>query len=206
LKNIIFISFLLLFVVMCGIASAGMFGPTEPTAAPGKYSLGAGYFYDYTKWKTNGPDVRTESNQGYAQGSFAPTKNFDLFGRLGGADLKAEGKANTKLFGTLGGKAIFYQDNIAALGVFGQGTYHFEDYNTGVVKIKDYYDVQAGLSAQVKFQDFIIYGGGFWYYARAKGGHRSGQRNTLGKDSFRRLYGNENTLYEGGQSQCGRAV
>ena len=33
--------------------------------------------------------------------------------------------------------------------------------------MSDYYDVQSGLSAQVKVRNFIIYGGGFWYYAQA---------------------------------------
>jgi hypothetical protein len=43
MKRVIFCAFLLLFVTY-GIASAGMFGPTEPVAQPGKFSLGVGYF------------------------------------------------------------------------------------------------------------------------------------------------------------------
>ena len=176
MKRIIFSGFILLFV-MCGFASAGMFGPTEPAADPGKFSLGVGYFWDDTKWKTRGDDIRTQSNMGYVQGSFAPTKNFEVFGRLGGADLKTKGedpnfKDGAKTFGTLGVKAMLYQDKIFGFGAFAQGTDRFQDYkdsdSTGQLKLKNYYDVQAGLSAQVKVQSFIIYGGGFWYYARTK--------------------------------------
>ena len=185
MKKVLISSFLLLFVSY-GIASAGMFGPTEPTAQPCKFSLGVGYFWDDTKWKADGDDLRTQSNMGYVQGSFAPMKNFEIFGRLGGADLKTKDtdptfKDDAKVFGSLGVKAIFYQDKIFGFGAFAQGTYHFQDYKdtffAGTVngipvnaefKVKDYYNVQAGLSAQVKVQEFIIYGGGFWYYARAK--------------------------------------
>ena len=208
MKKVLFSSLLLLFVTY-GIASAGMFGPTEPAAQPGKFSLGVGYFFDDTRWKTDGDDTRTQSNMGYLEGSFAPIKEFEVFGRLGGADLRTKGEDpnfadSAKIFGTLGVKAIFYQDKMFGFGAFAQGTYHFQDYKDsysdtvtvgGVVvpatidaKIKDFYNVQAGLSAQVKIQNFIIYGGGFWYYARAKveaTGSAAGVTVDLGSDTFK---------------------
>ena len=64
---------------------------------------------------------------GYVQGSFAPMKEFEIFGRVGGADLKTKGedpdfKDGAKVFGSLGVKAIFYQDKMFGLGAFAQGT------------------------------------------------------------------------------------
>jgi hypothetical protein len=203
MKKVLLSSLLLLFVTY-GIASAGMFGPTEPAAQPGKFSLGVGYFWEDTKWKTDGDDVRTQSNMGYLEGSFAPIKEFEVFGRLGGADLRTKGEDpnfadSAKMFGTLGVKAIFYQDKMFGFGAFAQGTYHFQDYKDsyadtvtvgGVsvpadieVKFKDFYNVQAGLSAQVKVQNFIIYGGGFWYYARTKAEVTVTAAGAVGSDS-----------------------
>ncbi|MHB8111662.1 MAG: hypothetical protein ACYDHW_16690 [Syntrophorhabdaceae bacterium] len=171
------ISLLVMFLVMAGLASAGQFGPTEPTANPGKFSLGVGYFWEDTKWDVFDGTLRTQSHQAYLQGSFAPTKNFEAFGRLGGADLESKDmdpdiKDDAKLFGTLGMKVMFYDNNIFGIGAFAQGTYHFEDYkdSTGTTefKIKDYYDVQAGISGQFKCNNFIVYGGPFVYFSRAK--------------------------------------
>lgn len=192
-KGCLGIGLLAFFLVMTGLASAGQFGPTEPTANPGKFSLGIGYFWEDTKWDVFDTSLRTQSHQVYLQGSFAPTKNFEIFGRLGGANLETKDtdfdfKDDANLFGTLGLKVMFYQDKIFGLGAFAQGTYHFEDYkdsdsfagadvingipvNTfGTVdyKIKDYYDVQAGISGQIKCQNFIVYGGPFVYFGRAK--------------------------------------
>lgn len=198
-KGLFGIVLLVFFFVMTGLASAGQFGPTEPTANPGKFSLGIGYFWEDTKWKFNGDfidgTVRTQSHQAYLQGSFAPVKNFEIFGRLGGSNLEAKDfsiddvdidfKEDAKLFGTLGLKVMFFDNKIFGLGAFAQGTYHFQDYkdsdtprtltdgiftatDTVDMKIKDYYNVQAGISGQFKCNDFIVYGGPFVYFARAK--------------------------------------
>ncbi|MBP1749711.1 MAG: putative exported protein [Deltaproteobacteria bacterium] len=192
-KGLFGIGWLVLFLVMTGLASAGQFGPTEPTANPGKFSLGVGYFWEDTKWDVFDGTLRTQSHQAYLQGSFAPVKNFEIFGRLGGANLETKDtdldlKDDAKLFGTLGMKVMFYEYKMFGLGAFAQGTYHFQDYKdsesfAGVdvingipisifetvdFKIKDYYDVQAGLSGQVKINQCIIYGGPFVYFGRAK--------------------------------------
>jgi hypothetical protein len=183
MKRVVLCAFLLLFV-MCGFVSAGQFGPTEPTASPGKFSLETGYFWNDTKWKMDYiDDFRTQSNQFYVQASFAPTKSLEIFGRLGGADLSTKGTVNnmsdtSNMFGTIGGKAMLYQHGIFGFGAFAQGTHYFSDYKDNVnlsqyggfpvnVAMTDYYDVQGGLSGQVKVQNFILYGGGFWYYAQA---------------------------------------
>lgn len=198
-KGLFGISLLVMFLVMAGLASAGQFGPTEPTANPGKFSLGVGYFWEDTKWDVGDGTLRTQSHQAYLQGAFAPVKNFEIFGRLGGANLKTKDftvgnldidvKDDAKLFGTLGLKVMFWENPNFGVGAFAQGTYHFQDYKdsdsiteSGFIapgipatatiaadmKIKDYYDVQAGLSGQFKCKGFIVYGGPFVYYARAK--------------------------------------
>ena len=193
-KGLFGIGLVVLFLVMTGLASAGQFGPTEPTANPGKFSFGVGYFWEDTKFDMDflslDANFRTQSNQVYLQGSYAPVKEFEIFGRLGGADLKTKNSDldfgdGAKFFGTLGLKAIFWQNNNFGVGAFGQGTYRFQDYKDSLsvnftdengvpsfvnldMKLKNYYDIQGGISAQFKCKDFIVYGGGFYYYAHAK--------------------------------------
>jgi hypothetical protein len=176
MKRVIFSTLFILFF-MAGFVSAGQFGPTEPTAAEGKFSFGAGYFWEDTKFDVEDVTVRTQSHQAYIQGSFAPIRNLEIFSRLGGASMEMRDtdlnfKDGVKLFGTLGAKFMFYETKMFGLGTFAQGTYHFQDYKDycdgADLKMKDYYNIQAGLSGQVKMENFIIYGGGFWYYARAK--------------------------------------
>ena len=114
MKRVVLCAFLLLFV-MCGFVSAGEFGPTEPTAGVGKFSLEAGYFWNDTKWKVDFLDnFRTQSNQAYVQASFAPMKSLEVFARIGGADMRTRDTVNDlsdngKLFGTIGAKAMLYQ-------------------------------------------------------------------------------------------------
>jgi hypothetical protein len=175
MKKVIFTT-LFLFFFMAGFTSAGQFGPTEPTAAQGKFSLGVGYFWEDTKFDVLDGNIRTKSNQVYVQGSFVPVKNLEIFGRLGGANLEIKDtdvdfKDGARLFSTLGAKFMFFETRMFGLGAFAQGTYHFQDYKDSFdgadLKIKNYYNIQAGLSGQVKLENFIIYGGAFWYYARA---------------------------------------
>ncbi len=49
----IFIAVLVIFSI-CNVASAGQFGPTEPTANQGKFSLGMGYSFEETKYESWG--------------------------------------------------------------------------------------------------------------------------------------------------------
>jgi hypothetical protein len=180
------IGLLVLFFVISGPASAGQFGPTELTAQAGKFSFGVGYFFEDTKWE--GPtlfehewDIRTESHQGYLQGSYGITKDWEVYGRLGAGDVKFNDKDmdelrdSAKIFGSLGFKGVMYSYRMFSLSLFGQGTLYSDCKDsisgrpvTGDLELKDYYNLNAGLSGQLKHKDFAIYGGPFWYYSRAK--------------------------------------
>ncbi len=194
MKKAVFGFGLLLFVcAVCGVAAAGQFGPTEPTANPGSFSLGVGYFYDNTKWESPtlfGADLgtfRTESNQGYVQGSYAVDKNWEISGRVGGASFKLKNDPDlsdsAKFFGGLGVKGVLYSDKMFSIGAFAQGTFYsnYKDSVTEVVSVngtnvtatgdfefKNRYAVDVGVSGQVKIQNVAIYGGPFFYYSRAK--------------------------------------
>jgi hypothetical protein len=173
----------LIFCALIGTSNAGQFGPLDSTAEAGKFTLGVGYFFEDTKWKADDfGDFRTESNQYYLQVSYGLPKNWEVYGRIGGADmkLKSDGfldgtKDSTQPFGTLGIKGAFFKKNQFSFGAFAQGTYRSEYKDSATVggtevdsKFKDHYDINVGLAAQLKFGNFLVYGGPFWYYARAK--------------------------------------
>lgn len=188
---------LLVFAVF-GVAAAGQFGPTEPTAKPGSFSLGAGYFYDDTKWGSatlfgdRTGAFWTESNQGYVQGSYAVDKNWEINGRIGGANFKLINEPNLsdsgKFFGGLGVKGVLYSDQMFSVGAFAQGTY-YSNYKdsvtevvstggtpitaTGELEMKNRYDIDVGVSGQVKIQGVAIYGGPFFYYSERSSMARS---------------------------------
>ncbi|MCX5803025.1 MAG: hypothetical protein NTU69_05755 [Proteobacteria bacterium] len=185
----------LIFIVFATSVYAGQFGPLEPYAKEGSFSFGVGYFYEDTKWDSatfriagvslDTGKFRTESNQMYLQGSYAPTKGWEVYGRLGAADMKLkiddtdDLKDSQKFFGTLGIKSTLYDNKTFSWGPFLQGTYrsNYKDSVSATVlgvpvkadfEFKNYYDINAGFTGQVKVNDFIIYGGGFYTYANAK--------------------------------------
>jgi hypothetical protein len=175
MKSII-IGMLLLLFVMCGFASAAApIGPTEPIAPKGTWNLGVGYFYEDSKYEIDDENFRTRSDQVYGEASGTPIENVELYGRLGVANLKAKDTdvhfkvSGPNPFGTLGAKWMFYNGGAFGLGTFAQGTYHFSKYEDGDTKIEDLYNIQAGLTGQVKlYQNIALYGGAFWHYAHGK--------------------------------------
>jgi len=169
---------------------AGQFGPLETYAKEGGFSFGVGYFYEDTKWDSatfriagvslDTEKFRTESNQMYLQGSYAPTKGWEVYGRLGAADMKLKNdndlNDSQKFFGTLGIKSTLYDNKTFSLGPFLQGTYRSNYKDSSVLgvavkadyELKNYYDINVGFTGQVRANGFIIYGGGFYTYANAK--------------------------------------
>ena len=74
----------LITVLFAGTASAaGMFGPPEPLADPGKFSLDAGYMLDKTKMKQGDDRIGTRSNEYYLQGNYSFLEGLGVNG-LGG--------------------------------------------------------------------------------------------------------------------------
>jgi hypothetical protein len=180
---------LILSLILCmsisSIAFAGDFGPIEPNAKPGTFSVGVGYFYHTSKWEPDKSehftDTKVLQNQVYLQLSYCVVKNLEFYLRGGGADFKANDfKANNtdisdfrkgmKPFGTAGIKAIVYDYEGFAIGPFVQGSLfsNFEQEKTITVKFKQPWEVNAGVGLQLKRNDFIIYGGPVAYWNRAK--------------------------------------
>jgi hypothetical protein len=190
----------------------GPFGAPEPTAQPGKFAFGVGYFYYDSSWDADVLNVvesivnqsgfvdgsvgvsnpKIQQNAFYLQGSYSFVKDWEVYGRLGGADLKAKisagitgedaesldvrGSDGYKLFGTVGVKGLFYNSPSFAMGPFMQASFYssYDDsFDMGdgdriSVKIQNPWDFSVGIAGQGKIGPVTIYGGPFFYYATTK--------------------------------------
>lgn len=169
-----------LFVIcVVGISSAGQFGPAEPAAKEGKPSIGIGYFYSETKMKSSDIEgLIFQSNQVYLQGSYSFVKNWEIYGRIGGADMREKETGfqdNMKTFGSLGVRGLLYDDGLFGFGPFIQGTI-YSNYSdrvtsggaTGKFSVENPWEGVVGLAAQIKKGNFMLYYGPFAYMARNK--------------------------------------
>ena len=178
MKSSIGVIFAVLFIV--SVASAGQFGPAEPMADPGRFSLGIGRWLDRSQM-TIGNDTQTwKSSQAYVQGNYTFLKDWETYGRLGGASLRIDNDSGTdfrdraQVFGTLGFKGVAYRYKNFAIGPFVEGSMYGDhtDSNYGVdVKVKNQWNVNLGISAQYKIPvyscDVTVYGGPFAYWNRS---------------------------------------
>lgn len=77
------------------VTYAGQFGPPEPIASEGKLSLGVGYFHfsGILNPERGGSFLRQheiEQNEAYFQVAYGFIKNWELYLRLAGSDLKLD--------------------------------------------------------------------------------------------------------------------
>ena len=169
---------------------AGNYGPSEPV---GKSSLGIGYDYDQQNFRArdfnfNGTratfdDFSLRSNQVYLQGTYSFIGNWEAYLRLGGATARSVDTEfvdnSTRFFGAAGLRGIFFTKDRFSLGGFARYT-RFSDWKDTVatsstagaadsynLTMKHLYNVDAGLSAQYKVNDFVFYGGPVAYWSRA---------------------------------------
>jgi len=193
---------------------AGQFGPPEPAAKEGKAALGLGYFYSSAKLKPKNTEdfweIKPTQNQAYLQLGYGIAKNWEVYLRVGGADIKIKNaitdtdltntgpkdfKDGIKPFGTLGIRGLLYESNNKSFGIgpFIQTSLYssykdewtlselgWSDSGTIKVKVKNPWDVNLGISAQVKIGEVILYGGpaAYWNKAKAEG---DAQNLTTGK-------------------------
>jgi len=163
-------------MIIVSAASAGEFGPPEPTAAPGKFSLGVGYWFDQSNMKLDSNHLlgtmTSKSNQYYLQGTYTFLKNWEVYGRFGAADQKLDTDTrnysdSAEPYGTLGFKGLAYQYKNFGIGPFVQGSWYGD--HTGVMK--NQWDVNLGISAQYKVPvggcALTVYGGPFAYWHQA---------------------------------------
>jgi hypothetical protein len=161
------------------VASAGQVGPPEPMADQGKFSLGIGHWSDRSEMRIDHDTLTAKSSQLYLQGNYTFTKDWETYGRLGGASLKidndgADFRDRMRPYGTLGLKGVAYRQKNLSIGPFVEGSLyrnHRDSVNGTDVKVKDQWDLNLGVSAQYKIPvggcDLTVYGGPLAYWNRS---------------------------------------
>lgn len=177
--------------------AAGLFGaPQTLSVRTGGLNTAVSYLYHEDVYEYDRSYV-VRQHQLYSQAAYGAKNNWEIYGRIGVADLtvsdafasaepstttgKKNAEENWKFFGTLGAKVFYPVSAVFGFGAFVQGTYHFSYYtdnvsgeSTGVpfeadLKIKNLWDVHGGLGVQVTLPgDFRLYGGPYVYYSEAK--------------------------------------
>jgi len=196
----IFISALAVMLILSGsttAAAAVLFGPPQTVSREaGGLNTAIGYWYRETKLENSVEHVFRQ-NEIYSQVSYGSGDRWELYGRLGVADLQisdafSSGNAatitsgndfqeNWKFFGTLGAKWFLPINKIFGVGAFIQGTYYFNNFTGDVagtaagtpfaadLKVRDMWDVNFGLGLQTVVNDAIkLYAGPYLHYAEAK--------------------------------------
>jgi hypothetical protein len=170
MRNVV-LAILLMTVLLAGTASAaGLFGPPEPLADPGKFSLDAGYTLDKTRMTQGDDRLGTRSNDYYLQGNYSFLKDWEVYGRAGAADMVVHSTDTQQRFGTspnffgsLGVKGVAYRCGNFAFGPFVEGSM-YSNYS-GIAR--NQWESDFGVSAQYKIKDVIVYGGPFGYFRQA---------------------------------------
>ncbi len=187
---------MLIFAVNGRAAAGGLFGPPEPISkATGGLHTGIGYWYHEDKYK-NETEHATRQNQVYSEIGYG-TQNWEMYGRIGGSDLKifdafSSAQASTttskedfgdnwKVFGTLGAKGFYPFNKRFGMGAFVQGSYFFSDFTDDVsgshngvpfsakLKVENLWDVNFGVGFQATVPYGIkLYIGPYAYYSEAK--------------------------------------
>jgi hypothetical protein len=179
MKTLSYLLAVALVLFTLGVSFAGQFGPPEPTAKEGKPSIGIGYFYSESKMKSgNTGNLVFKSNQVYLQGTFSFVKNWEVFGRIGGADMKEQAfgfKDGMKAFGSVGVRGLLYDDGLFGFGPVIQGNIYSKYSDTTMsgsvperLTVEDSWDGSVGLAAQIKIDKVVFYYGPFAYMARNK--------------------------------------
>ena len=178
--------------------AGGMFGPPQTLSKKeGGINTAIAYRYAEETFQSHTRQHTFRQNQIYSQAAYGAANLWEVYGRVGVADLrisdafassraltvvsKNDFEENWKFFGTLGGKLFYPATDWFGLGTFVQGTYHFSNYTDDIVgaydatpfvadlKIKNLWDVHFGISLQVTILRSIkIYGGPYAYYAQAE--------------------------------------
>jgi len=192
---IVIAAFIMLSSASAGFA-AGMFGPPQTLSkTAGGLNTAIAYQYAEDVFK-NSNDFVLRQNQIYTHAAYGRAGIWEVYGRIGVADLKisdafSSGSTltvttkndfaeNWKFFGTLGAKAFYPINHLFGVGAFVQGTYHFSYYTdtvTGIyngtpfeadLKIKNLWDVHGGIGLQATLPlNIKLYGGPYGYYSEA---------------------------------------
>ncbi len=153
--------------------AASLLGPAEPGAAPGKFSVGAGYFYYDDKWKDGGT-FKLQQSQTFLEGSYGLYQGMEVFLRLGGTDAKLlDGinfKDNYNVYSGIGARGVLYRFNPQ----FDVGsTLYFDrvwsDFRQAVTRLKTPWSANFALLGQwTPYPIFVLYGGPKFFYGASK--------------------------------------
>ncbi|HKK01290.1 MAG TPA: hypothetical protein VJ955_03900 [Desulfuromonadales bacterium] len=160
-------------------AMAQHIGPASTTARDLKPIVGVGYDYYQAEWE--GVDVK--ENRPYVQvgvgGGMADEARYELYLRLGAADLTINDHGGNKFNGNFqpfaggGVKINFLRSDIPwGLGLVAQGAYFgmWDDEVNGVkVKIRNAWEVEGAIPLEYKFKPFTVYAGPVFFHEQAQG-------------------------------------
>lgn len=189
----------MLFIIALGgtAVASGPFGaPQSVSREAGGLNTAIGYWYHQDTFR-NDNDRQIRQNQIYSQVAYGGKNGWEIYGRIGLADLKMfdafrsanvltttsqnDFAENWKFFGTLGAKGFIPFNKIFGIGAFIQGTYHFSNYTDSVagsdngapyladLKIKNLWDVNLGVAVQTTIPwNIRLYAGPYVYYAAGR--------------------------------------
>ncbi|MCX8021981.1 MAG: hypothetical protein N2745_04330 [Syntrophorhabdaceae bacterium] len=210
MKKVLFFASILM-VFTYSISFAFQYGSPEPTAKAGSFAVQGGYYYNTNKLEGFGDSFDMKSHNAYFQGNFGILKDWEIYGRVGAANMKVKElfTANedfndkAKFFASAGFKGVFYRMNGFSLGLFGQASYYtnYKDDRTvkaagGVgtwdMKLKNLWDLTGGIGFQAKFSPYLyLYGGPFVYLTQVDACYTSTVPGQLA-DTTRTLKGKNN--------------
>jgi len=177
--KIITLSILIIIVSNTIAMASGPFGPPQTVSKEaGGLNTAIGYFYSEDTFKNDNAHI-LKQNSIYSQVAYGGNNIWEIYGRIGVADLKISDAfsstdaltttskldfaENWKFFGTLGAKGFYPISKIFGVGAFIQGTYHFSNYTDSVsgsagaggvpyiadLKIKNLWDINFGMGLQI---------------------------------------------------------
>lgn len=124
----------------CTAASATQFGPFTPAAQEENVAVGLGYFYFSDKWEAEDSgweDIKLKQHRVYLQAAYGFMEDWEVYLRIGGADMKAddvftlgesEFDGDMKPFGTVGLRGAMEITPAISIGPFVQIS-RYSDYD-----------------------------------------------------------------------------
>lgn len=175
----------LFFVIGQQAMAAGLFGaPQTVSREAGGLNTAIGYRYHEDTYR-DVAEIKIRQNEIYSQAAYGANNIWEVYGRLGIADLKIEDvfKDNEKFSGTLGAKVFYPISSKWGVGAFVHGSYYFSDFTDRVsrsreVRIDHLWDATFGVGLQFTLPcGAKLYTGPYLYYSEARMSLSSGIRD-----------------------------
>jgi hypothetical protein len=173
---LVFVLTSIFFIISQTAIAAGLFGaPQTVSREAGGLNTAIGFRYHEDTYK-DVADIKIRQNEIYSQAAYGVKNIWEVYGRLGIADLKIEDvfKDHERFSGTLGAKAFYPVSKLWGVGAFVQGTYYVSDFTDKVsgnkkVSIDNLWDASFGVGLQVTLPcGTKLYAGPYLYYSEAR--------------------------------------